>query len=77
MENIPALFLIIVVIFLAGISFYCIFDIFTSRFKGNEKLLWVMVVLVAPVLGMLLYLILGKRSKIERRRFDPYQKRHF
>ena len=75
MDSIPAILLIITVIFLACLWFYCLFDILTSRFRGNEKLLWVIVVLIAPGLGMFLYLILGQRNKIRRRRFDPYQKR--
>ena len=73
--GIPAIFLIILIFFLACLWFFCLFDILTSKFRGNEKLLWIVVVLIAPGLGMFLYLILGKRNKIQKRQFDPYQKR--
>lgn len=61
-------------LFLLGFWIYCFVDILTSKFRGNEKLLWVVVVLMAPGLGILLYLILGRKSKIQKRKFNPYQK---
>lgn len=33
------------------------------RLAGNTKLLWLIVILVAPFIGSLLYLIWGKRGK--------------
>ena len=77
MDTVPGLFLAIFAFAFFCFWVYCFIDILTSEFKGNEKLLWAVVVLLAPVLGLILYLILGKRSKIRRRRFDPYQKRRF
>lgn len=77
MDNVMTVFLLLFGIFLVGLWLYCFFDILTSKFRGNEKLLWVVVVLIAPGLGILLYLILGKKSKIKRPKFNPYQKEHF
>ena len=77
MDNILGPFLIMLIFGLFCLWCYCLIDILTSEFKGNEKLLWAVVVLLAPVLGMLLYLILGKRSKLRRRRFDPFQENRF
>ena len=74
MNNLSSLFLILLVLLLLGFWIYCFIDILTSKFSGNEKLLWVVVVLFAPVSGMVLYLILGKRNKLEKRKFDPFQK---
>ncbi len=74
MDNILGPLFAIILLILFCLWCYCMIDILTSRFKGNEKLLWAVVVILAPVLGMLLYLILGSKNKYKRRRFDPYQK---
>lgn len=42
----------------------CLIDIVRSEFKDNiTKLLWVIIVLVAPLIGSLLYLLLGRKQK--------------
>lgn len=42
-----------------------VLDILFSKFVGkNTKLLWVIVVFLAPFFGTLLYLIRGRRDKI-------------
>jgi len=39
------------------LTFYCLRDIFTSKFKDTgAKIIWVLVVLFAPLLGSLAYL---------------------
>ncbi|MGM0943658.1 MAG: PLDc N-terminal domain-containing protein [Bacteroidota bacterium] len=44
---------------------YCLVDIIRSDFKDqNMKLIWVLIILFAQVLGPIAYLILGKNSKI-------------
>ena len=43
----------------------CLADIIRSDFKGSStKLIWVLIVLFAPVLGSLIYLLFGKSQKI-------------
>ena len=49
-----------------------LFEILTSKFEGHKKLLWALVVFLAPVIGILLYLIFGKNSKVNKRRFTPF-----
>ena len=49
-----------------------LFEILTSKFEGNKKLLWALVVFLAPVIGIILYLIFGKNSKVNKRRFTPF-----
>lgn len=39
-------------------------DIVRSQFVGNDKLIWVLIVLFLPVLGSILYFIIGNRQKI-------------
>lgn len=39
-------------------------DLFNSMLPINTKLLWLVVILVAPILGCLIYLFWGKRQRI-------------
>jgi hypothetical protein len=39
-------------------------DILRCQFYGNDKLLWVIIVLIFPIFGSILYFILGSRNKI-------------
>ncbi len=42
-------------------------DILRSEFReSNTKLIWVIIVIFVPVLGSILYFILGKNHKIKR-----------
>ena len=38
-------------------------DLFKSNLPTNTKLLWLIVILIAPVLGSLIYLIWGKNQR--------------
>ena len=39
-------------------------DLFTSPLPTNTKLLWLIVILIAPVLGCLIYLLWGRNQKM-------------
>lgn len=63
---------IIMLIILFGVlpslilTIYCLFDITRSKFKDpTNKLLWTLIVLfLAPIIGSILYLVLGRSQKI-------------
>lgn len=62
------LFIGVVLRFLIGIIWFVlivvtILDLIKSRIPTNTKLLWLIVILIAPVLGSLIYLILGRKDK--------------
>lgn len=38
-------------------------DILKSNFRGNNKIVWIIVVILLPFLGSILYFILGKKQK--------------
>lgn len=48
-----------------AIPLLAIIDILRHRFKDNEKLIWVLVVLFMPLVGTLLYLALGRKKRIK------------
>lgn len=39
-------------------------DLFKSGLPTNTKLLWLIVILIAPVLGSLIYLLWGKHQRL-------------
>jgi hypothetical protein len=39
-------------------------DLFNSMLPVNTKLLWLIVILVAPILGCLIYLFWGRRQRV-------------
>jgi len=50
------------------LTFYCLRDIFRSKFKdGGAKLIWILIVVFAPLLGSLAYLQNRKHLKFRKR----------
>ena len=44
---------------------FCLIDIIRSDFKdGTVKILWIICVLVAPFLGSVIYLVIGRTQKV-------------
>jgi len=56
--------IVICLIFWPVIALIALIDILKNEFKGNDKLIWVLVVLFFPGLGSLLYLIMGRKRKL-------------
>ena len=55
--------------FIIGVIWLILFvvalmDLFKSSLPTNTKLLWLIVILIAPVLGSLIYLLWGKNQRI-------------
>jgi hypothetical protein len=46
------------------IALVAIIDILRHKFNGNDKLIWVLVVLILPVAGSMLYFFIGRKQKI-------------
>ncbi len=66
--SLSAMHLIIVSVFLflpTLLWIIALVDILKSNFKdSNNKILWVLVVILIPVIGSILYFIIGKNQKI-------------
>jgi hypothetical protein len=41
-------------------------DIIRSEFTGNNKIVWVLIVIFFNIIGSILYFLMGKNQKIER-----------
>ncbi|MES2379040.1 MAG: PLD nuclease N-terminal domain-containing protein [Bacteroidota bacterium] len=47
------------------LALFCLIDIIRSDFKDSTtKLMWVLIVLFAPFLGSIIYLVVGRKSKL-------------
>lgn len=66
-QNIGGSFLLII----GALSFiylilmiYCLVDVIRSEFKDpNMKLIWIIIILLAQLIGTLVYLVIGKSTK--------------
>ncbi len=48
-----------------GLWIYCLIDILKNKFEKNDKTIWILVVLLLPFLGSILYLCIGNNKKIK------------
>jgi hypothetical protein len=58
--------LVILLFFLLPVILWisALIDILKSNFQDNNKLIWVLVVIFLPVIGAILYFVIGKKHKI-------------
>jgi hypothetical protein len=60
--GVELLVILFVSLFIFLLPLIALIDILKSRFDGNDKIVWVLVVLFLPVLGSVLYFLIGKKS---------------
>ena len=54
---------LLVLLIIAIMPIIALIDILRSKFHGNEKLIWVIVVLFLNVIGAILYFLIGRKQK--------------
>jgi hypothetical protein len=60
-------FYIISALAIIGLWIYCIADIARNRFQNeNNKLIYIIVVVLAPLVGVLLYLAIWQKEKVRQ-----------
>ena len=58
---------IIILLVLFGVillPLFALISVLKNNFEGNNKLVWVLVILFLPFLGSLLYFIIGRNQRI-------------
>ncbi|MDA3890790.1 MAG: PLD nuclease N-terminal domain-containing protein [Salinivirgaceae bacterium] len=55
----------IVLIFIILLPLLALISVLSNNFNGNDKLIWVLLILFLPFLGALLYFIIGKGKRIK------------
>jgi uncharacterized RDD family membrane protein YckC len=58
---------IIILMVIASLPVIALIDIIKNEFTGSNKLIWVIVVLLLPLLGTILYFLLGSQQKINKK----------
>lgn len=58
------MFFIIFLVFGILLPLWALIDILKSNFEGNNKLIWIIVVVFTNLLGVLLYVLMGRKQKI-------------
>lgn len=65
-----ALIQILIVLVIIGLilllPLMAIIDIVRNEFSGNNKLVWVLVVLLFPIIGSIIYFIIGGEQKTKK-----------
>jgi hypothetical protein len=57
--------ILLLVVAYFGLIIFCLLDAVRATFKDSAtKIVWVLVILFAPFLGSVLYLVIGRNSKI-------------
>lgn len=51
-------------VFFFIIPLIALIDVLRNEFTGNNKIIWVLVILCMPIFGALLYLIIGRKQRI-------------
>lgn len=60
-----AVVLMVVCILAVPFSIIAIIDILKSRFEGNNKIVWLLVVTFLSIPGIILYRVIGKKQKVK------------
>lgn len=55
---------IIIIILVLPVLIYLI-DVLKSNFKGNDKIMWVLLLIFLNIIGALLYKFIGEKQKIK------------
>lgn len=56
-------FIIIIILVLPVLI--CLIDVLKSNFKGNDKIMWVLLLIFLNIIGALLYKFIGEKQKIK------------
>jgi hypothetical protein len=55
-----------IIFFIILLPLLALFSVLTSEFEGNDKIIWVLVIIFLPFLGSVLYFLIGRDRRINR-----------
>ncbi len=65
--HISGIFLtLFIILFIVLLPLLALISVLTSEFRGNDKIMWVLVIIFLPFLGSLLYFLIGRDRRINR-----------
>ncbi|MCX7793537.1 MAG: PLD nuclease N-terminal domain-containing protein [Thermodesulfovibrionales bacterium] len=66
-SEIFVLFILLIFIGIFAVWLFALIDILKSEFTGYNKIIWILVVLFIPLVGAVLYFIIGRKQKLNQR----------
>ena len=60
------LLILVAVLFLGVVPLIALIDILKNEFEGNNKLIWILVILFTGIVGAILYYFLGIKQKLPK-----------
>ena len=57
---------LLVILFIFLIPLLALLNVLMSDLQGNEKIMWVLIIIFLPFLGSLLYFLIGRDKRINR-----------
>ncbi|RLD70511.1 MAG: hypothetical protein DRJ29_13665 [Bacteroidetes bacterium] len=57
---------LLVILFIFLLPLLALISALMSDFPGNEKILWVLIILLLPFLGSVLYFLIGRNQRTNR-----------
>ena len=58
--------ILLITLFLFILPIIALVDIVKSEFEGNNKVVWVLIVIFFSIIGSILYFLIGKNQKLNR-----------
>ncbi|MCX2720270.1 PLDc N-terminal domain-containing protein [Lentiprolixibacter aurantiacus] len=59
-------FVLILALFALVLTLVALVDILGNKFEGNDKLIWVLVVIFLGIIGVFLYFAMGQKQKLPK-----------
>ena len=54
------------ILFIILLPLLALISVLTSQFYGNDKIMWVLIIIFLPFLGSVLYFVIGRDRRIQR-----------
>lgn len=55
-----------IVVGIIALTIVALIDITTNEFKGNDKIMWVILIVALNPIGLLLYFLIGRKQKLPK-----------
>ncbi len=55
--------ILFIILFIALFPLIALIDVLTGRFEGNDKIVWVILIIFLPFIGAVLYFLIGRARR--------------
>ena len=56
--------ILFIIVFILLFPLIALISVLSSEFQGNDKMMWVLIIIFLPFLGSLLYFLIGRNRRI-------------